>query len=115
MQDEGIVNFHLSFLLKLSNYLGFSITDEEIEKLSTKISYNNISGFYGNTNTKEIKTPYSEPILALLKQSYLALTEIQINNFQRREILNGIINYYCQHIENFGEVKSLEVFQQIFD
>jgi DNA repair protein RecO (recombination protein O) len=115
LQDEGIVNFHLSFLLKLSNYLGFSITDEEIEKLSPNSVYKNTSVFSGNNRSLDVKSINRESLLALLKQSYLTLPEIQINNLQRREILNDIIKYYRQHIENFGEVKSLDVFQQIFD
>ncbi|MFN7012641.1 MAG: DNA repair protein RecO [Bacteroidia bacterium] len=115
LQDEGTVNFHLLFLLKLSNYLGFSITDKEIAKLCPNIASNNSSAFSGKNSSCGIKTLNNEPLLALLKHGYLALPEIQINNIQRREILNSIINYYREHIENFGEVKSLEVFQQIFD
>lgn len=114
LQEEGIVNFHLSFLLKMSNYLGFSITDEELEKLIQKSANKNTSPFFG-TSSKETKTLSSEPLLGLLKRSYLALPEIHINSRQRRELLQGIINYYRQHIEKFEEVKSLEVFQQIFD
>jgi DNA repair protein RecO (recombination protein O) len=115
LQEEGVVNFHLSFLLKLSNYLGFSITDQEIEKLSQNIANNNTSAFSGKTGSQEIKKLSSEPLLALLKQGYLALPKIHISNSQRRELLQGLINYYSLHIENFGDVKSLEVFHQIFD
>lgn len=115
LQEDGIVNFHLSFLLKLSNYLGFSITDEELEKLSQNSANSNTSAFFGNTSSQETKMLSSKPLLGLLKQGYLSLSEIHIKNSQRREILNGLINYYRQHLENFGEVKSLEIFQQVFD
>lgn len=115
LQEEGIVNFHLSFLLKLSNYLGFSIAEQEIENLAQKshecqeATINGATTWFGeNKSNKGL-------FLALFRQSYLTLPEIKITNSQRRELLQTIIKHYRKHIENFGEVKSLEVFQQVFE
>ncbi|MFN4233431.1 MAG: DNA repair protein RecO [Bacteroidia bacterium] len=98
LQEEGFSNFHLSFLIKLSNYLGISITQK-----------------YAEENVCDTRFIQINPILALLNQNYLALSQINISNNQRRELLQFIINYYQQHIENFGELKSLEVLKQVFE
>lgn len=98
LQEEGIANFHLSFLIKLSNYLGFSITEKCAEEMVNDSSLIQIN-----------------PILIMLNQNYLALSQINITNNQRRELLQFIINHYQQHIENFGELKSLEVLKQVFE
>ncbi len=111
LQEDGVVNFHLSFLLKLSNYLGFSITEDETEKFYSDIQKDVLT----NNSNQPAKNFDKNQLQKLLKQGYTILSEIKLNNFERRTLLKLILNYYRLHVENFGEVKSLEVFQQIFD
>jgi DNA repair protein RecO (recombination protein O) len=115
LQEEGFVNFHLSFLIKLSNYLGFSITTEELEKHSSNRDFPITSFRSENVSSHTEKKSSNNNLLSRLKQNYSSLSQIQISNSERRELLESIINSYRLHIEKFGEVKSLEVFHQIFD
>jgi hypothetical protein len=33
---------------------------------------------------------------------------------QRREILDLLVRFYADHMENFGEIRSLQVLREIF-
>lgn len=115
LQEEGIVNFHLSFLIKLSKYLGFYINEQELENLLIKSLKNQESSSIEVNFRFGVKTSISNSYLALFNQSYLTLPEVKLTNNQRRAIMKALINHYREHIENFGEVKSLEVFEQVFE
>lgn len=111
LQDEGIVNFHLSFLLKLCNYLGFSLTNHEIDNFyidfQKKLTEINPYQLHISFNKNQFQN--------LLQQGYTNLSEIKINNLERRTLLDTILNYYERHIENLGNIKSLDILQQVFD
>ncbi len=87
-------NFHIIFLIKLSRFLGFGPhTVDEI--LAGRIS-----------DAEEC---------AVLKNLLIAdfSEHVVINNIQRRSLLNIILQFYGQHIENFGEVKSVHVLREV--
>lgn len=87
-------NFHIIFLLKLSRFLGFGAhhTNEVLGARVTSLE--------------------NEDIMAtLLKSEYTDVVEMQIH--QRREILDLILKFYADHIDNFGEMKSIQVLREI--
>jgi DNA repair protein RecO (recombination protein O) len=91
---EGIDNFHLVFMLKLSRYLGFGANrSDEIFVESLARSTNN------------------ESISALLAADYT--TSLVITNPQRRQILDALVQFYASHIDSFGVFKSLEVVREL--
>ncbi len=93
---ENIENFHLLFLIKLSRHLGF-----------------------GAHESSEILTPYfnddkEEKLLNQLLQADFN-THIPMNQLQRRNLLDVLIRFYTQHIENFGELKSIAVVRELIN
>lgn len=93
--DRNTENFHLIFLIKLSRHLGFGA--------------HNINEVLGARMT----SPDNEDILnQLIGSDYLRFTVM--NNRQRREILDLILKFYADHIENLGEFKSIQVLREIF-
>ena len=88
-------NFHLIFLLKLSRYLGFGPqTNEEV-----------LDGWLLNPEEERV-----------LKQLLLADfdTNLTIHYASRRNVLDALLRFYAGHSENFGEMKSLGVLQEMF-
>src|ERR1043165_6676461 len=88
LQQTGVENFHLVFLIRLSQHLGFRpsevaelsggwMTDEEEEKILSKL----------------LTANYSDAI--------------QMTHVQRRNILDILLRFYVLHSANFGELKSL--------
>jgi len=94
LQRTNVENFHLIFLIRLSQHLGFRPSSsvelmggdfvlEEEQKILVKM----------------LKANYSDPI---------AMTTIQ-----RKSILDLLIRFYARHSDNFGELKSLSVIREL--
>ncbi len=90
--DKGVENFHLQFLLKLSNHIGFGIENTHQFFLKKDEDHN--------------------ALLALLGEDYGI--ELNISGNRRMELLGSILQYYQNNISSFGTVKSLEVLHTIF-
>ena len=112
MHDE-IANFHLLFLLKLSEYLGFS-PDFGSE---SKPWFNLLEGVFQNTK----EGSYSESGIAvevlqkLDQKDYNNLKQIAISKSERRETLGMLLDYYKLHIQGFKSPKSLPILSQLFN
>ncbi len=89
-------NFHLVFLLKLSRYLGFG--PQTIEE---------VLGIW-------LLNKEEEDILGkLLKSDYD--TPISMNYSSRKNLLDALLRFYATHIDNFGEIKSVQVLKEMFN
>lgn len=91
---EGYENSHFIFMVKLSRYLGFGpqfvnevlggrVTDEKTEQLLKTL----------------VNANYNLPVL--------------ITHAQRRDILDLLLKFYADHIENMGELKSVRVLRDV--
>ncbi len=94
LQQTNIENFHLIFLVRLSQHLGFR--PSELAEL--------LGGNYALEAEEEI-------LSKLLASNYS--DPIQMTNVQRRNILDLLIRFYATHSENFGELKSLSVVREL--
>jgi DNA repair protein RecO (recombination protein O) len=94
-QIEGrTANFHLVFLLRLARLLGFGAHH-----------LNDVLG-------ARITSAENELILSqLLSAEYF--DQIEMKNSSRREILDLIIKFFADHIENLGEIKSIQVLREV--
>lgn len=92
--EQHAENFHLLFMVKLSRLLGFGafnvneilgvrIVNEDMEQLIQRL----------------LEAGYDEPL--------------SISNASRREMLDLLIKFYADHIENMGEMRSLHVLKEI--
>ncbi len=92
---EGYENFHLIFMLKLCRYLGFGVY--------------NLNEVLGG----RVTDPETEKILNdLLKADYH--TPLKINNTERRLLLELLLKFYAEHMENLGEIRSVQVLRDVF-
>lgn len=98
--EENYENIHLQFLLKLSKYLGFE-PETEIEILNQ----------IGQVPVEN--DIINEPALlkALMVSDYN--NGIKLSNSSRRKLLDIILRYYSLHVENFGEMKSVQVLKEV--
>jgi DNA repair protein RecO (recombination protein O) len=94
LQQTNIENFHLIFLIRLSQHLGFRPT--ELAEL--------MGGNFALEEEKIILTK-------LLASNYS--DAIAMTNTQRRNILDLLIRFYVSHSDNFGELKSLPVVREL--
>jgi DNA repair protein RecO (recombination protein O) len=92
--SEQTENFHLRFLLRLSRFLGFGAYNVN-EVLGTRMTSVDIEQIL----EKLLKSDYTETVL--------------IHNNQRREILELLLKFYADHMDNVGEMKSIQVLREI--
>ncbi|NRA93017.1 MAG: DNA repair protein RecO [Psychroserpens sp.] len=112
LKDE-FSNFHLLFLLNLTQYLGF------FPDLSNRGAnyFNLTNGLFENEKTNMYSI--SDQNLVVLKQllgiNFDALHTIKMSSNQRRSFLNMLMLYFELHLGNFKKPRSLEVFNQVFN
>lgn len=90
----NVENFHLIFLIRLSQHLGFR--PSEVAELS------------GGWMTDEQEEKILSKLLTANYSDSIAMT-----NIQRKNILDILLRFYVLHSENFGELKSLSIIREI--
>ncbi len=107
-------NFHLYFLCELTEYLGIhpenNYSDSrkifDTEKAKFIVGHPSHRNFFNET----ISFKFSE----ILSEKNNKNQIVELSNNQRRELLQGIINFYNFHLERPGKIKSLEILAQVF-
>jgi DNA repair protein RecO (recombination protein O) len=101
--DQGsghMENFHLQFLWRLSEFLGFHAG--QVGEFLDQLREAGVPGM-GELDPKAVQT--------LFDSHYGEATGI--NRAQRAAILRALIYYYGLHMESFGELKSLQILQEV--
>ena len=92
--DNGFENFHIQFLVKLSSYLGFGISENnELELL-----------------LQEDRESYS--LLNQLNETSFD-NHLKVSNTMRLQLLHALLYYYKQHYPTLNEIKSLNVLREV--
>lgn len=115
LMDEGSANFHLFFLFRLTEYLGFLPN-------TTKIGF---EGWFDMKKGAVVPYQPSHPFTAnkevtayLISLSSLKIHELgkfKISRTMRDSLLTVLLDYYQLHFENLGEIKSMSVLREVFD
>ncbi|MEJ1236557.1 DNA repair protein RecO [Chryseolinea sp. T2] len=87
-------NFHLLFMIKLSRLLGFGAFNTN-EVLGVRV----------------VDEATEQLLDTMLDADYDAV--LSISNDRRRELLDLMIKFYGDHIENLGEMRSLHVLKEV--
>lgn len=109
--DDGLANYHLVFLAKLSHYLGFKPI------ISNQPYFDLMEGQFSNhlpAHFHVLQEPYSSALREILQSSFSNCNKIKLNRSDRTYLLQKLIDYYRLHTENFGEVNSLYILEEIF-
>ncbi len=99
-QPEGYENFPIQFLLKLSRYLGFA--PGQARELMEQI---------GEIRLTESTEAESAALDALIGGNYNE--HVRIPGLVRRSLLEHVLRFYQLHVENFNELRSLPVLQEM--
>ncbi len=113
--DRTGSNFHLSFLLKLTRFLGFSPSEK---KFRDQVYFDLQEGeflsrmpIHSNYLTKEYASTFIMLYITPIEES----SEIVLTNKERRFLLDKILVFYRLHTASFGEIKSHKILETIFD
>ena len=109
LDKNALSTYHIHFLIDLSRNLGFAIQNNYSEEwcyLSLR------DGMYSNRDFGSNYSMDEESSKAV--HHLLGKEKIRIPKAVRNIILNKLILYYKYHIEDFGNIKSLEVLRTVF-
>lgn len=108
-QEVADPNFHLKFMIRLSAILGFQLQNNfggENE------SFDLLNAVFTSYNERD---PYHmHPSLSRLLSALLRDQTEHIDYENRQLLLQWLLQYYRIHVENFGELKSPQVYKRIF-
>ncbi|MBK6283291.1 MAG: DNA repair protein RecO [Draconibacterium sp.] len=114
LMETGSSNFHLWFLFRLTEYLGFFPETNRVGfegwfdmKKGEIVHFQPSHPFYANKEATEY----------LMKLSSLKLHEISefiVSRAMRDTLITVMVDYYQLHFEDLGEIKSLNVLREVF-
>jgi len=110
---QTIKNFHLHFIVKLTEFLGFYPDT----KSSGLPYFDMLNGVFQlkEYNAYSFNNSNSELLKALMSQkNYKEANQILLNQDRRKSFLDFMMLYYELQLQGFRKPKSLEVLQQIF-
>lgn len=114
LYKNGLANFHIVFLIKLTRYLGFY---PNLESQHDDWYFDLQSGVFVP------KCPYhnawlnpsnAQRFAMLMRINYENMGHFRFSHNERTEILSQILKYYRLHLAEFPEIKSLEILQEVF-
>jgi DNA repair protein RecO (recombination protein O) len=94
MVEEGVENFHLVFLLQLSRYLGFG-------------AYKAMEVVGGRGASPETEMLIDQ----LLASNFTNMP--RLTRLQRSTTLDLLVKFYADHIDSFGDMKSVPVLSEV--
>ena len=111
--EDGINNFHLIFLIQLTQYLGFGPSN----------NYSESDQFFDMIAGKFVLSPPAHPwflqnreslvLIQLIGMSYQNSSEFKPDQVLRNFLLDFVLEYYGLHLGNKLNLKSLEIFREI--
>ena len=109
-QTTGSENFALTFLLQLTAYLGFGVSSGS-ELTDQVIMAGNAPTTKGNTGPPTLRLREFDGYFDELLRD--PATSTIPNGRVRHELLNVLIRYYQLHVEQLGDIRSLDILSQV--
>jgi DNA repair protein RecO (recombination protein O) len=111
--ENGVANFHLIFLMKLTRFLGFYPDMSNADSSSFFDLKNGIFVNHQPLHLSFIETQQMENWLQILRNSIDDFLVLKLSSASRKYLLQKVLAYYALHIESFGDVKSLAILEEV--
>jgi DNA repair protein RecO (recombination protein O) len=109
--EKPLANHHIWFLLAVTKYLGCYPTSspEPYFDLKEGLFVDYLPGHHQFLNEK-LSTSFREIIEPELKN----YDQIKLSSTERKQLLQNVLIYFRLHIEDFGELRSYEILEDLF-
>ena len=111
-QNDEVANFHIYFLLQLSQHLGFFPNASQIESPYFNITEGNFQTV--NTGNYCLQGPEVENFKKFFSVTSENLNSVKLSKPARHNLLELILAYYSFHVQGYQKPKSLAVLNQLF-
>lgn len=114
LMETGASNFHLWFLLRLTEYLGFL---PSLEKAGFQNWFDMKKGAivpFQPSHPFCANKAVTESLLQLATFKLPVVHNFHLSRSMREALLTTLVDYYQLHFDSLGEIKSLEVLREVF-
>ncbi|MCD8266769.1 MAG: DNA repair protein RecO [Prevotellaceae bacterium] len=94
-RERDFANFHFTFLLRLSRYLGFLPSEQEVLPL--------------------LKAGERQALPYVLRMDFGSMHLFRLTREQRARLLQVACDYYRLHLPSFPELRSMDVLREVLD
>lgn len=119
--EVGFANFHLTFLMRMSRFLGFypnlEVRGEGREVREQSLLFDLREGRFCTTTPLHrdfLDSKDSQLIHTLMRMDFPTMHLFQLSHHDRNRITEVLLHYYRLHIPQFPELKSLGVLQELW-
>jgi len=110
---EKYFNFHLSFLMEFTRHLGFYPNGTRSEAKPFFDLYEGTFTEKEPLHSQFIPPDDSDIFRQLLQNRHLNDERLKLDNDKRKVLLSYILDYYRTHVDQFDQLKSTEVLEQV--
>lgn len=111
--EEGVANFHLWFLAKLSSHLGFHPSNEYIPGCWFDIREGCFTPVRP-THNFAFDTEATRLLNRFMECGRHGLGEIELSRGQRASFMTSMTDYFSYHLDAVGEIKSIRILREVF-
>ena len=113
--ESDFANFHLTFLMRLSRFLGFYPNlDDYVDGCVFDLRAATFS-LQVPTHRDFLQPDDARRIHTLMRMDFPTMRLYRLSRQDRNRIVNVLLYYYRLHIPQFPELKSLPVLQELWD
>ena len=120
--DKGYANFHLTFLMRLSRFLGFypnlEVRGERLEVRGERFFFDLREGRFcaaAPMHRDFLQPDDARRIHTLMRMDFPTMHLYRLNRTDRNRIVDVLLHYYRLHLPQFPELKSLSVLQELWN
>ncbi|GHV01298.1 DNA repair protein RecO [Bacteroidia bacterium] len=111
--EEGIANFHLWFLVRLSAFIGFHPGNEYLDGGWFDIAEGLFSA-RAPSHALALAPRNAELLHLMMEADAAALAAIPLSGQRRSEFLTGMLAYLGYHLDAVHNIRSVEILKEIF-
>ena len=114
LSKDSCTHFHLSFMMKLTKYLGFS----PMSNKGNAVSFDLQKGAFETYDPQHnyiLKNQEMNAWSKIMECRYENLKTLHFSNQLKRNLVHALMNYYKLHLIHFKELNSQHILQLIFD
>lgn len=113
---QGVANFHLVFLMRLSRFLGLY---PNLDDYTAGCCFDMLNAVFVSSpplvHTQYLVPQEASRLVVLMRMNYRTMHLYRLNREQRIRCLTLLNDYYRLHLPDFPELKSLHVLKELFD
>ena len=111
--NEGLANFHVAFLIRLTHYLGFWPNIKDKESLPYFDLRDSIVTYTEPPHSSFLKGEEAAILPKLLRMNLRNMHKFRLTRQQRTRILDVLTLYYQLHVPEFRNLRSLSVLREL--